>query len=71
MREIRTSGSMRGRRKRTTLWRACVLLYGAHAVRDLSQNHSPLVYLPDPESRPYVTGKTERVTRKQVTRPSR
>jgi hypothetical protein len=27
MREIRTSGSMRGRRKRTIVWRACVLLY--------------------------------------------
>ena len=27
MREICTSGSMRGRRKRTALYRACVLLY--------------------------------------------
>ena len=27
MREIRTSGSMRGRRKRTVTYRACVLLY--------------------------------------------
>jgi hypothetical protein len=29
MRENRTSGSMRGRRKRATLRRACALLYGA------------------------------------------
>ena len=35
MREIRTSGSMRGRRKRTTMWRACVLLY-ANAPQPLA-----------------------------------
>jgi hypothetical protein len=29
MREIRTSGSMRGGRKRAFAWRACLLLYRA------------------------------------------
>ena len=33
MREIRMSGSMRGRRKRTALYRACVLLYGTPGYR--------------------------------------
>ena len=33
MREIRTSGSMRGGRKRAFAWRACLLLYSALAFR--------------------------------------
>jgi len=32
MREIRTSGSMRGGRKRAFAWRACLLLYGVPKV---------------------------------------
>ena len=35
MREICTSGSMRGRRKRTALYRACVLLYGGGSFLNL------------------------------------
>ena len=35
MREIRTSGSMRGGRKRAFARRACLLLYGALAVKSL------------------------------------
>ena len=36
MREIRTSSSMRGRRKRATAQRACALLYGVpHQEDDL------------------------------------
>jgi hypothetical protein len=34
MREIRTSGSMRGGRKRAFARRACLLLYSALAVRE-------------------------------------
>jgi hypothetical protein len=34
MREIRTSGSMRGGRKRTFARRACLLLYSALAVKE-------------------------------------
>src|SRR6266478_2511532 len=33
MREIRTSGSMRGGRKRAFAWRACLLLYSAPNLR--------------------------------------
>jgi hypothetical protein len=34
MREIRTSGSMRGRRKRAVTYRACVLLYDRRPYAD-------------------------------------
>jgi len=50
MREIRTSGSMRGGRKRTFARRACLLLYSApksilvnlpRVVRSIRHRHSP------------------------------
>ena len=44
MREICTSGSMRGRRKRTALYRACVLLYRA----PIKQRLHSLVLVPEP-----------------------
>jgi hypothetical protein len=44
MREIRTSGSMRGSRKRAFAWRACLLLYagkGAAALVPASSTQKP------------------------------
>jgi hypothetical protein len=38
MREIRTSGSMRGGRKRAFAWRACLLLYRAPNSLSVFQN---------------------------------